>query len=96
MHAFNPSTGETSLVYRAVLGQPELHRSPLSQTPPKKRRSERKEIEKEKKKKPKRTGKSNQWLRTLATLTGDLDSVPSTHMAVHNCYSSSEGSSDLF
>jgi hypothetical protein len=37
-----------------------------------------------------------QWLRALAALSEVLSSVPSTHVAAHNCNSSSRGSDPLF
>jgi hypothetical protein len=30
-------------------------------------------------------GEMAQWLRALAALSEDLDSIPSSHMAAHNC-----------
>ena len=36
------------------------------------------------------------WLRTLAAIVEDPSSVPSTHMTVHNCNLSSQGSDTLF
>jgi hypothetical protein len=36
-----------------------------------------------------------QWLRALAVLLENLGSIPSTHMAAHNCLSSSRVSGTL-
>ena len=32
-----------------------------------------------------KAGKMTQWIRALAALPENLDSIPSTHMAAHNC-----------
>ena len=47
-----------------------------------------------KNKKP-RAGELVQWLGALAALPQDWSLIPSTHMAVHNCNSSSRGPSAL-
>jgi hypothetical protein len=42
-----------------------------------------------------RAGGMAQQLRALAALPEDLVSIPNTHMAAHNCNSSSRGSDTL-
>jgi hypothetical protein len=32
-----------------------------------------------------RAGKMAQWLRALTSLPEDIDSIPNTHLAAHNC-----------
>jgi hypothetical protein len=41
-------------------------------------------------------GEMAQWLRALAPFPQDLDLIPSTHVGINNCTSSSRGSRALF